>query len=338
MEEILPQEVIEYILFPLSVVDLCRLCEVSQFWYRMAGSDGLWFKKCRDHWIDKQNHILTPEWARELWTSKKRWKFIYFQAEKDAVKCDIDMDILCDNVWDFKFVGETDERIEYRIFSRDFKYPLSRVGTLSWGFSYNSSGVLGVQLEDFAVLSPERTSNWGWKLSNGHFTLKSIQKDPEVNTIEKMAERNRRRMVPIIFRLVGHTFIIHAALDTDNPTEEQKQEIVNRVVAQLLLRGNLHRMLRRYYRNQDYMAQLQNEMNVDEELQREEDPELPHNHNHPEDDDQEPLLRQTNDDLPLEIGDHMDQTESSSSDDEMEPPPSTAFSQSPSHLPHTADP
>jgi len=245
---------------------------------------------------------------------------IFFEAEKDAVKCDINMDILCDNVWDFKFVGETDERIEYRIFCRDFKYPLSRVGTLSWGFAYNSSGVLGVQLEDFSVLSPERTSNWGWKLSNGHFILKSIEKDPEINTPEKMAEHNRRRMIPIIFRLVGHTFIIHAALDTDNPTEEQKQEIVNRVVAQLLLRGNLHRMLRRYYRNQDFMAQLQNEMNLDDDNIGREDQAVPNQVQDPIHDDQEPLLRnQVNEDLNLDIPEHMDQTDSSSSDDELNP-------------------
>jgi len=325
MEQILPEEVIEDIIIHLSHVDLCRLSEVSLFWYRIAVSDSIWFKKCRENWLDKQNHKLTPEWAKKLWETKRLWKLIFFEAEKEAVKCDITMDILCHNVWDFKFVGETDERIEYRIFCRDFKYPLSRVGTLSWGFAYNSSGVLGVQLEDFAVLSPERTPNWGWKLFNGHFILRSIEKDPEINTPEKMAELNRRRMVPIIFRLVGHTFIIHAALDTDNPTEEQKQEIVNRVVAQLLLRGNLHRMLRRYYRNQDFMAQLQNEMNVDDENggDNREDREVPNNLIGPDTiqhEDQEPLLRnQANEDLNLDI-EHMDQTDSSSSDDELNPP------------------
>jgi len=166
-------------------------------------------------------------------------------------------------------------------------------------------------------LLPERTPNWGWKLSNGHFVLKSIEKDPEVNTLEKMAERNRRRMVPIIFRLVGHTFIIHAALDTDNPTEEQKQEIVNRVVAQLLLRGNLHRMLRRYSRNQDFMAQLQNEMMVDEEVNRddqEEEEEVIPQELNPQNDDQELLLRNhPHEELNL---DRMEQTESSSSDED----------------------
>jgi len=326
LQHLLPEEVISYLLnLCMSPVDLCRLSEVSLFFYRLSGSDSLWFLKCRERWEDKQNHSLTPEWSRELWQSKKKWKFIYFQAEKDALQCEINMDILCDNVWDFKFVGETDERIEYRIFCRDYKYPLSRVGSLTWGFAYNSAGLLGVQLEDFAVLCPERTSDWGWKLSNGHFVLKSIEKDPDVVTPEKMAERNRRRMVPIIFRLVGHTFIIHAALDTDNPTEEQKQEIVNRVLAQLLLRGNLHTMLRRYYRNQDFMAEIQNEMIPDEEERLREggDP-VPNNEivDRENEDLHEPLLSQNPPEdfsIPLEdfnipLEESMDQTQSSDDD------------------------
>jgi len=50
-----------------------------------------------------------------------------------------------------------------------------------------------------------------------------------------MSEINRKRfayppitLAPIIFRLGSHTYIVHAALENENPTE-QRQVIVNRV-------------------------------------------------------------------------------------------------------------
>jgi len=292
----LPEEVLCFMLHQLPLCDLCTLGESSLFWYRITGDDLLWMIKCRDKWCDKQNQAFTRQRADELWASQKKWKLIYFQAEKESVNQQIDMEILCNNVWDFKFVGESDPRTEYRVFGRDFKYPLSRMGNLSWCFAACKDGHLGVQLEEFAVMRPERTPDWGWKLSNGQFILKSLQRDPNMDSIEKMAESNRQRfayppirMVPIIFRLAGHTFIIHAALENDYPTEEQKQEIVTRVVTHLLLRGNLQRMLRRHYRNRGLLG-------GDEDIENNNDNEADNDNNN--DNNNDPPLEDHEDGLP----------------------------------------
>jgi len=90
-------------------------------------------------------------------------------------------------------------------------------------------------LEEFGVLCPERTPNWGWKLSNGMFQLSSLDHCHKAHTTEKMSEINQKRfasplvgMAPLIFRLAGHTYIIHSAEENENPTEEQRQLIINR--------------------------------------------------------------------------------------------------------------
>jgi len=108
------------------------------------------------------------------------------------------------------------------------------VGPLGWCFVPCKDGRLGVKLDEFGVLYPERTPNWGWKLSSGMFQLTSLEHDHKVHTPEKMSEINQKRfdfpprtIAPIIFRLAGHTYVIHAALE--NPTEEQRQVIINRI-------------------------------------------------------------------------------------------------------------
>lgn len=194
----LPPELGLQILNYLDAKDLENCSRVSSHWNHLSHDECLWKVLCERRWknklhkkfepakLDEPKHASAMDLKNQIEKLSRlcfsNWKWSYFLAERDAFRCNITIDELCDTKWKFSFRfflppgGTADQK---PLFHKDGTFT-SRLHNepLPWVFEEDATKI---RVANYPSLVAMRTASWGWVLCNDYVTFTSLDESKKIS-------------------------------------------------------------------------------------------------------------------------------------------------------------